>query len=107
MEWPWVVLAIFIGLAAFFIIYPAYKKHKLKGKVAYWFGRIPEARAGLRQAAAFWDSKTSTEETDPSFVDDLTWNDLDIDQLFYRLNASLSAVGDVWLYVAHRYPSIP
>lgn len=42
---------------------------------------------------------------EPGALDDVTWNDLDMDRVFVRVNACITSVGDESLYACLRRPS--
>jgi hypothetical protein len=43
---------------------------------------------------------------DVFLIDDITWNDLNMDSVFKRINPSLSTSGEQYLYYMLRSPSI-
>jgi hypothetical protein len=46
----------------------------------------------------------SSNKNNPFSIDDITWNDLDMDSIFQRLNNTLSTVGEQYLYYILRKP---
>ncbi|MBQ7358641.1 MAG: hypothetical protein IJW63_00940 [Lachnospiraceae bacterium] len=40
----------------------------------------------------------------PNQIDDITWNDLDMDEIFFQINKTLSSVGEEYLYYKLRTP---
>lgn len=100
--WIW----LFIGLAAVLITFVALiirDARKTKRRLAAGFGKPPAQPRGLDNAAKFYQSYAKSQPW-PGAVDSLTWNDLDMDELYHRLNGCQSAAGDVHLYSVLRRP---
>nr|WP_320024234.1 hypothetical protein [uncultured Acetobacterium sp.] len=51
----------------------------------------------------YWDRKLKYEKIDVT-IDDLTWSDLDMDEVFKRLDTCLTSVGDEFLYATLHEP---
>ena len=102
---PFVFFALLaaVAIAAVMIILPLRQRAKLKRKLAAAFGNPPAGDVSLRPARLFWQGY---DEAYPSLrhVDDLTWADLDMDEVMGSVNACQSAAGDIKLYSALRQP---
>jgi len=64
------------------------------------YGAVPKAvydRYTMDRISLYWRVK-SAENTIPFAVDDTTWNDLDMDKVFMRINNAASSVGEETLY---------
>lgn len=73
-------------------------------KIKESFGKIPAGSLGKNTAHTFWQAYTESGRLPRQHVDELTWDDLDMDEVFFRLNACQSTVGDVWQYAALHFP---
>ncbi|HSL93826.1 MAG TPA: DNA mismatch repair protein MutS [Bacillota bacterium] len=51
----------------------------------------------LESVAAYWNEKRNS-HPNPDHLDEVTWNDLDMDRVFERINATCSSVGAEYLY---------
>ena len=70
------------------------------------FGRIPDIEyyAGDMECIKSYYDSCRAEERDPFYIDDATWNDLDMDRLYQRINTGLSTAGEQYLYYMLRRP---
>ena len=104
MEIALIVLAVVIVL---FIkgIYDR-KKYikKLLAKVDYAYGKIPQKTltAEKKEAIQFYFKQHQT----PYSIDDITWNDLNMDNVYNLINSCNSAYGEEYLYSLLRTPEI-
>jgi len=72
------------------------RKRRLIAKLKKQWGDVPSEEytaEKLRSLAAYYNAVK--EDTD---VDDITWNDIDMDQIFMTMNNTSSAVGEEYLY---------
>lgn len=92
-----------LAIAAGMVILPLRQRRKLRRKLAAGFGMPPTGDVQTRPARLFW---RGYDEAYPSLrhVDDLTWSDLDLDEVYAAMNACQSAPGDISLYMALRQP---
>lgn len=63
-------------------------KDKIKSHISYYYKNIMD-----------YENSTCT-------IDDITWNDLDMDSIYQRLNNTLSSVGEQYLYYLLRKPLV-
>lgn len=92
-----------IAAAAALIIFPLQRRAAIRRAIAQSFGKVPAVGQGLFNSETYWKSYED-KLAPPSAVDDLTWHDLDMDEVFRRVNGCGSTVGDVVLYRALRSP---
>ena len=81
------------------------RKTRLRLKVHNTFGKPVPAEADterFRSIGAYLQSLPKR-ETD---LDDITWNDLDMERVFRKLNGTFSAVGEEYLYALLHRPSV-
>lgn len=82
------------------------KKKTLQQKLLRGFGAVPDVRYGsgdLERIAAYYEFRRQNRR-DTFLLDDITWNDLDMDGVFFRINPALSASGEQYLYYMLRSP---
>lgn len=82
--------------------------HKLKQKLEAGFGQIPEPLyldGDMEYIRAYYDFRRERNK-DEFLVDEITWNDLDMDRVFRRINAGLSTSGEQYLYYELRSPAV-
>lgn len=71
------------------------------------FGEAPDPlylSGDMEHIRAYHDARV-TREPDHFAIDDVTWNDLDMDRLFRRINPGLSTSGEQYLYHQLRTPA--
>lgn len=77
----------------------------LRRRLVRSFGRAPED-SGPRALTDAWWQRMAAGAPDTA-VDERTWQDLDLDAVYTRLNACQSAVGEGYLYAALHLPAGP
>lgn len=78
------------------------RRQFLKKMIESW-GKIPE-REYTYEELDHISQYFRQREKDGFFIDDITWNDLDMDRIFILINQSTSSVGDQSLYDMLRKP---
>ncbi len=83
------------------------RRRAFRARIAARFGQIPEATeaATLQFLAESWRFRQSHDEI-PFFIDDTTWNDLDMDKVFSRVNACRTSTGEECLYARLHTPAM-
>lgn len=79
---------------------------KLRQKIGLKWGKRPAEKykdEDMQAIASYYDN-LSEAECSKTFLDGITWNDLDMDNLFHRLNSTQSTVGEEYLYALLREP---
>lgn len=94
-------IIIVIGILIAFVIKSIYDKKnnrlKLMAKLKREWGQIPEEEytsESLKSLSSYYRSIRDDERD----VDDITWNDIDMDQIFMLINNTGSAMGEEYLY---------
>lgn len=102
---------IFICLILFFIVLimwreyvgnRQYLKNRLE-QIYAAYGTPPERTYGAEELARISMYYQKHQRVDQ--IDDITWNDLNLDAVYQRLNTCLSAAGDEYLYYRLRTPA--
>lgn len=85
-------------------IYDVVKSRKrLRQEITENFGQIPNRKPNFESITSF-HIEASTFNKD-RLIDEITWNDLDMDQIFQRINQTSTSVGEEYLYhVLHQSP---
>lgn len=81
---------------------------KLRKYLLDQFGKQPDIHyfgGDMEQIKTYYEYRRD-QGLDSFLVDDITWNDLDMDKLFKRLNPGLSTSGEQYLYYMLRSPAI-
>lgn len=82
------------------------KRNELKQKIEEQWGCVPEIGYkdnDMKAIAGFYREFCSNSEGS-FYIDDITWNDLDMDGVFRRVNSTQSTVGEENLYTLMRSP---
>lgn len=98
-----IILGVLVVLAGFFYYQQNEQTKRLQRRIRESFGRVPERtyRAEeLEKIAAYFRRR----ETDEPYIDDITWNDLEMDDVFIQMNHTWSSVGEEKLYEILRTP---
>ena len=101
------VIAIIVACLAFFAakgIYDSKKRARLlRQRVINSYGTKPNKTLDEGRSASVVYYNSQMIPTD-CHVDDITWNDLDMDRIYFLLNSCKSSIGDEYLYYALRNP---
>ena len=84
-----------------------WKKKKLIRKLAEAYGKEPDCEyyAGDMDWIRTYYDGCRTDSRDSFYVDETTWNDLNLDEVFRRINACQSTAGEQYLYYMLRRPA--
>ena len=101
-----IAIVIFLVLIGIKIKYDEHKyiKNSHARLVAQW-GKLQEAEYSgekMQEIAAFYRARER--ETPEAVIDDITWNDLDMDRVYQQVNHTQSAMGQEYLYYLMRTP---
>jgi len=101
---------IMILIIVFFILYDLISRKDIDKKIKKWitdnWAKMPEQEPNEREAASFssyfnnWKINNSNEP----YIDNITWNDLEMDKVFNRINNTISTAGEEYLYSLLRRP---
>lgn len=92
-----ILAGVFAALFVGFIYEQAINKRRIENRLRERFGIKPEnTDYDFEEIQLLW--KELYEEKDTGSVDDITWNDLNMDDIFRRINACSSSIGEQCLY---------
>ncbi len=83
-------------------------KRKMRKMLKQSYGQKPEVHyfAGdMERTRSYYDFRREN-RMDDFLVDDITWNDLDMDRLYRRINPGLTTSGEQYLYYMLRSPAV-
>ena len=78
-------------------------------KIEREWGNVPDREyisGELENIAHYYQNKLKRQEEKSHVIDDITWNDLDMDRVFCMLNRTYSSVGQEYLYYMLRTPEM-
>lgn len=81
---------------------------KLKKQFQQKFGTVPDPfyfHGDMEYIRAYYDFRRD-KGLDQFLIDEITWNDLNMDSIFKRINPSLSTSGEQYLYYMLRSPAV-
>lgn len=98
------ILAVVVAAFAAVILWQRYrnKKYMMRRIRAEW-GRAPEREYDPTEFDCI-SHYYLNKETDAFQIDDITWNDLDMDRVFMQMNHTRSFLGESYLYYQLRTP---
>jgi len=83
-------------------------RRKLRARLRRGFGSVPSPHyfsGDMEHIRAYYDYRREN-EPDTFMVDDITWNDLDMDRVFKRINQDRCTSGEQYLYYMLRSPAM-
>ena len=96
-----VAAAVIIAALAVFIFLRSSKKRRQA--LDEQFGKIPQPNMHMDSVAAYWETVVSHHDLSV-YIDVITWDDLDMDKVYQRIDACQTSVGDEYLYAMLRQP---
>lgn len=104
MEFIYIVTAVVITLVLWSIIEEKKQIAFIKRTLQEEWAKVPESNYStdrLNSIKAYYKSKKDINLD----IDDITWNDLDMDELYQMMNNTQSSIGEEYLYRTLRKPS--
>lgn len=98
MNYPMILLA---AVVAVMILYAVQRTVRRRMKLRRSLDTAPTPDPELAAARRFWTS-FQKHRPQPGAIDDLTWDDLDMDSVFTSVNCCRSGAGSLWLYTRLR-----
>lgn len=99
----WWILAAAVLIAGGTVFQAARRARRDRKQIAQGFGAVPDNRRSLFHAASYWACYHEARRPAHA-VDALTWANLDMDDVFLRVNACQSEAGDARLYQTLHLP---
>jgi hypothetical protein len=100
------IIIVIVALALYYLISGHRANQRLRRELDERFGRLPQqARQTFNRdsISRYWQLRQRHEQLEDC-VDERTWDDLDMDRIFVRINSCLTSVGDKYLYALLHEP---
>ncbi len=97
------VLLLVSAVIVYTIVNSKRNKARLERKIRESWGKVPKPEKKASECSNYF-KQYKEEVKDRFLIDDITWNDLDMDEVFARLNSCWSTVGEEYLYSLLREP---
>lgn len=94
------VVAVFLGIA---VMQKRQWEWTTKSRLDLEWGQVPTQEYSEKKREALRWYYGAHAQGKPQ-IDDITWNDLDMDEIFYLLNHTESSIGEEYLYALLRMP---
>ena len=94
-------LLLLVAALAVLLVYAVQRTVRRRAKLRRSLDTAPSPEPELAAARRFWES-FQKHRPQPHAVDDLTWDDLDMDSVFTSVNCCRSGAGSLWLYTRLR-----
>lgn len=105
-EMVFVVILLLLAAILFITLRNSKRKKQLIDSIRKSWGKKPSyeyKNRELESVATYFENLKS--HGPDHFIDNITWNDLDMDSVYKSINCSLTTVGDEFLYSLLRLPS--
>ena len=96
----------FIAFAAFAVWETCKNRKRVFGKIRKTYGQWPEREYSMEEFDAISHYYVHRKKEGLPVIDDITWNDLDMDRIFMLLNHTWSCIGESYLYCLLRMPAM-
>lgn len=102
-----IVLFVLVFLAAAAVYNNIKNNNRLRNHIKSSWGKVPDIKykPGDMESIAKFYNNLSKKEKDRFYIDNITWNDLDMDKIFTRINNTCSSPGEEFLYYLLRTPN--
>ena len=103
------LIQIFIFIALVFVVLKFFqyrRRRKVLKKLRAEWGELPEDGFNLETARLFLKFRGANEAADCYFVDEATWQDLDLDDIFQKVNRATTPTGAQYLYFLLHHPAL-
>ena len=88
-----------IGIIVIFglLFFDFISSKRKREKIAVEFGSVPENEIEFESLEFMWEEKKKNMDVG-EYIDEATWNDLDMDSVFSRINNCQTSIGEEYLY---------
>ena len=94
------IVATFTVIAVVMLVRSIHSQQKkLQRKISEQFGQVPD-NSDLEFDSISRPWKYCTDKDVYRTIDDITWNDLDMNEVFARINSCQSSLGEEYLYIS-------
>jgi len=103
MKYILIIIIVLFSIILWSIINDKNRIKKIKNQLKNEWGKVPDEEY-ISEKFESLKSYYLSNVDDRLDVDDITWNDLDLDQIYMMLNNTSSAIGEEYLYALLRKP---
>lgn len=103
MEPSAVIIAGVIALLVAIVVSHVRTERKLRARLRAQFGQPPPVPDFEEDISTYWQLRLRHAKP-PHYIDDITWNDLEMDKVLLKLNACQTTAGEEYLYALLREP---
>lgn len=105
-----VIVVVLLAMVCLYLYFLRMKHKKLlraRRKIEREWGQVPDREyvsGEIENISHYFLNKLERGEITEDYIDDITWNDLDMDSVFCMINRTYSSVGQEYLYYMLRTP---
>lgn len=99
-----IVAVVIIGICVAGILQARYAQKSQYHRLQYSYGKLKKVEFTYEEYESISHFFRNTVKNDQFYVDDITWNDIDMDRIFLMINNTNSSVGRDTLYKILRTP---
>lgn len=100
----YIILAIIAGFIIFSLIGKISQAKKIRRQIRDQWGKASDAKQTADEYNSIRNYFNNSCKDGSFFIDDITWNDLDMNRVFSRINNTCTDVGEEYLYNMLRQP---
>ncbi|NLZ82050.1 MAG: hypothetical protein GX915_00120 [Clostridiales bacterium] len=104
MEYLVIIVGLVIGVVVWSVLSEKKQKAKLRQRILNEWGQIPQEEYTFEKFESIKDFSYSRQDNRYD-VDDITWNDLDMDEIYMLINNTQSSLGEEYLFSLLKKPS--
>jgi hypothetical protein len=100
-------ITVLLGIIINIKVKRKFINNTIKKNILMKWGKVPveEYKTGeLKAISSYYKNFSENKKGKHHFIDDTTWNDLDMDSVFKRINNTLTTAGEEYLYFLLRKP---
>ena len=94
----WIIPVIVVAAALSLTMFIKYSNKKLRNKINSEFGRVPKHEDFEADSVNGYHFYTIKENKSKEYIDSITWNDLNMDDVYQRIDNCQTSIGQEHLY---------
>lgn len=104
MQYIFIILVVILGIVVWSNYNDAMLQKRLRIQLKEQFGQVPEEEYTSEKTEDIKAYYRSIQDEHQD-IDDITWNDLDMQEIYMQMNNTQSSIGEEYLYALLRKPS--
>lgn len=104
-----IIIGVLAAIGIFGAVTKRNEKVMVRARIKKEWGRLSEREYDEKEyecISHYFRNQLDHGKIEGPYIDDITWNDLDMDSVFCVMNQSLSSAGDEYLYYTLRTPKL-